>query len=399
MKHVVSDEAKALLAAGDKVDLGELMDETAPRFPVTSKMEFEWNDDASVDSEEEVVEKEVVQVKAKGLKGLKQRLSAMSHLRSFAKNDPGPGVTSYKLEEDARRFVGAGARKRFFGRLRLCHQQREIVPANVVHVKEYGEEDTVATAETTIYESSEESTLGTGTTADGRRRLKELTLINMPKPEDDSVVTEEPSVAVSYTTWQTPSGDVDDNLLTREAMTPRQRFLREVLRKNALPYPVLCRRRKDKPNTLDLTGAGVGDIIIESLAKVLDGLHDVDTLLLADNRLTDQSLEPLLEAIASLPHLTSLDLSGAKMDESSTTLREYLTSDTCALQSLVLARADVDDFECADFMARISASRRVVVVSLLQYDSCPSHNEVGGFFSDFEAVRTPRRRRRERTLY
>ena len=103
------------------------MDEAVPRYPVTSKLEFEWNDDASVSSEEEVVEKEVVQVKARGLKGLKQRLSAMSHLRSFAANDPGPGTTTYKLEEDARRFVGAGARKRFFGRLRLCHQQLSLI--------------------------------------------------------------------------------------------------------------------------------------------------------------------------------------------------------------------------------------------------------------------------------
>ena len=38
--------------------------------------------------------------------------------------------------------------------------------------------------------------------------------------------------------------------------------------------------------------------------------------------------------------------------------------------------------------ARISASRRVVVSSLLQYDSCPSHNEVGGFFFGFEPFRT-----------
>ena len=36
----------------------------------------------------------------------------------------------------------------------------------------------------------------------------------------------------------------------------------------------------------------------------------------------------------------------------------------------------------------ISASRRVVVFSLLQYDSCPSHDDVGGFFFDFEAIRT-----------
>ena len=33
---------------------------------------------------------------------------------------------------------------------------------------------------------------------------------------------------------------------------------------------------------------------------------------------------------------------------------------------------------------RISASRRFVVFSLLQYDSCPSHDDVGGFFFEFE---------------
>ena len=36
----------------------------------------------------------------------------------------------------------------------------------------------------------------------------------------------------------------------------------------------------------------------------------------------------------------------------------------------------------------LPASRRVVVSSLLQYDSCPSHNDVGGFFFDSGAVRT-----------
>ena len=37
---------------------------------------------------------------------------------------------------------------------------------------------------------------------------------------------------------------------------------------------------------------------------------------------------------------------------------------------------------------RISASRRVKAPSLHSNDSCPSHNEVGGLISDFEAVRT-----------
>ena len=75
------------------------------------------------------------------------------------------------------------------------------------------------------------------------------------------------------------------------------------------------------------------------------------------------------------------------MGSSSAKLREYLASDECALQSLVLARADVDDWECADFMARISASRRVETPSLHSNDSFPSHDDVGGLISDFEAVR------------
>ena len=65
-------------------------------------------------------------------------------------------------------------------------------------------------------------------------------------------------------------------------MTPRQKYLRGNPRKKALRTRALS--TKKGPNTLDLTGAGVGDVI-ESLAQVLDGLHDVDTLLLADNRL------------------------------------------------------------------------------------------------------------------
>ena len=94
---------------------------------------------------------------------------------------------------------------------------------------------------------------------------------------------------------------------------------------------MLCRRGPDRPNTLDLTGAGVGDVIIESLAQVLDGLHDVDTLLL-ETTASPMFIEPLLEAIASLPHLTSLDLSGAKMDSSSAKLK-YLASDTLRLDN------------------------------------------------------------------
>ena len=41
----------------------------------------------------------------------------------------------------------------------------------------------------------------------------------------------------------------------------------------------------------------------------------------------------------------------------------------------------------------ISASRRVVVFSRHSNDSCPSHDDVGGLFFDFEAIRTASRDR------
>jgi hypothetical protein len=44
--------------------------------------------------------------------------------------------------------------------------------------------------------------------------------------------------------------------------------------------------------------------------------------------------------------------------------------------------------QCMNEGGTISASRRVVVPSLLQYDSCPSHDDVGCFFFEFEAIRT-----------
>ena len=46
-----------------------------------------------------------------------------------------------------------------------------------------------------------------------------------------------------------------------------------------------------------------------------------------------------------------------------------------------------------DMGGALAASRRVEAPSLPQYDSCPSHKEVGGFFVEFEAILTPRRSR------
>ena len=57
---------------------------------------------------------------------------------------------------------------------------------------------------------------------------------------------------------------------------------------------------------------------------------------------------------------------------------------------------DVSDLEwirpgtAEDRQKIVARSRRPTSVPSLQYDSCPSHEVVGGFFSEFEAIRTPR---------
>ena len=58
------------------------------------------------------------------------------------------------------------------------------------------------------------------------------------------------------------------------------------------------------------------------------------------------------------------------------------------------AAAEYVEFMFKDQFVRISASRRVVVFSLPWMDSWPSHDDVGGRFYDFGAVRTASTARR-----
>ena len=57
-------------------------------------------------------------------------------------------------------------------------------------------------------------------------------------------------------------------------------------------------------------------------------------------------------------------------------------------ESLDEFRAEYEKVHRALVRSQISASRRVEVPSRRRRDSCPSHHEVGGFFFEFEAIRT-----------
>ena len=53
-------------------------------------------------------------------------------------------------------------------------------------------------------------------------------------------------------------------------------------------------------------------------------------------------------------------------------------------ESLDEFRAEYEKVHRALVRSQISASRRVEAPSLHSYDSCPSHDDVGGFFFEFE---------------
>lgn len=164
---------------------------------------------------------------------------------------------------------------------------------------------------------------------------------------------------------------IDDEALAMlpvDARTPRQEYLRAILetrqQEGTLPLPILLRRRESAPNALDLTGAGVGDTVIVALTRVIVSLAGLDTLLLKNNCLTDLSLIPLCTIACNLSALTALDLSGNDIDKSAHTLRAYLAQRDCKLRKLWLAKADIDDHECADFMCAVRNNRSLTTLSL-----------------------------------
>ena len=149
----------------------------------------------------------------------------------------------------------------------------------------------------------------------------------------------------------------DSAILTSAGRSPRSEFLREVVEKELTPWPILA-RSINNPKVINLNGKGLGDAVILALTNVLEKLPSLDTLLLSDNRLTDDSLHGLCNKVCSMPNITNLDISNNKIDESSKSILEYLKNETCALHTLVMEHSDVDDFECGDMMLSLGVNTR-----------------------------------------
>ena len=155
----------------------------------------------------------------------------------------------------------------------------------------------------------------------------------------------------------------DRNLLTSHGRSPRSEYLAEINRKGLLPWPVLL-RCTTAPKVVDLSGMGLGDDVIKSFTSILEKLPQVDTLLLSDNRLTDDSLKDLCETVTHIHSLTHLDISFNDMDESSKTILEYLKNPNCNLKVLIMEHSDIDDFECGDLMDALKVNKSLQSLDL-----------------------------------
>ncbi len=161
--------------------------------------------------------------------------------------------------------------------------------------------------------------------------------------------------------------DREDNTagteVPNELSTPRSLYLREVVKGNLLPLPLVL-RKETHPLGLHLGHRGLGDARLAPVIKIVEKLPALRTIDFSDNRLTDAALKPLTEKLQQLKHLTYLDLSFNKIDDSSTAIMEYLQDESCQLRTLLLNGADVDDGECANLAEAISHNKSIRTLGL-----------------------------------
>lgn len=112
------------------------------------------------------------------------------------------------------------------------------------------------------------------------------------------------------------------------------------------PRPILS-RAQPVTKKLNLSSFGLGDGFGNALAQSLWQLREFEEISLADNNLTDASLVGMLRTIMVMHRLRFLDLSRNAIDEAgATALRRFVADQSCALETLKLVHADVDDNEC-----------------------------------------------------
>ena len=171
-----------------------------------------------------------------------------------------------------------------------------------------------------------------------------------------------------------------ENPLAGEPLSPRSRYLDACLREGLNPRASMI-VRKGFAKGLDLAHHGIGDHMGKVLAECLLTMPFLESIVLADNNLTDVSLGPLVQALVRIPTILHVDLSNNVVgDVASNTLSTYLGNSSCPLRKLVLRSADVGKLFLFDLSPTIDPSP-------VTLDPNPNPHPNPLLIDDFEATR------------
>jgi hypothetical protein len=167
-------------------------------------------------------------------------------------------------------------------------------------------------------------------------------------------------------------------------LSPRTRFLtRYVSLFDAPPLPIVI-RLNSKSHELDLSDMQLGDNYILLLSEVLNELPRVTIVNVRNNHLTDKSIQPLIETLSNQTHITELDLSNNKIDNSSAmALEGMIRAKTCPLRCLKLGQADISDQELSLFTAAFEVNKSITELNMSgnMLGASESRNDYGGSMS------------------
>jgi Ran GTPase-activating protein (RanGAP) involved in mRNA processing and transport len=196
-----------------------------------------------------------------------------------------------------------------------------------------------------------------------------------PIPDLFALLEAAPDVVAPDAAPEAAAADDDDDEAAEEdvglpsPLSPRTNFVRILQSQASIPWPAIL-RKMEAPREISLQGLGLGDVVGRGLAEVLPSLPCINALNVRNNRLTDDSLVAICEAVVHVKTLQRLDISENDVDDAAETIRDYLASPNCRLKSLAMRQADVDDMECATFMEALCKNKSLTELDL-------SHNLIG----------------------
>lgn len=157
---------------------------------------------------------------------------------------------------------------------------------------------------------------------------------------------------------------VDRKGLFSRQFTARHKFSSLCLEKDLPPCIRLIVRNYFSPE-INVSHMSIGDELACVFAECLHDLPMVTGLNIRNNRLGDKGLRAIIDVVVTKKDMFHIDLSENKVDgDAASSLASYLGSSTCALQSMKLSRADVDDTELAPFAKALHTNKSLQTLDL-----------------------------------